>query len=98
MCGFDSHPGYQGNKMSHYLSELAFECEDYIVSGDDRGQYNGKVPAEIQKFIDLVDGDIQEFMKEYGVPTAIAKHPKHGWVILGCGQGPFIMWMENTVK
>ena len=78
-----------------YLDELTFECEKYIVSGKERAYLSGHVPAEIQKFIDLVDGDIMTFMKEYGGSTAIANHPEHGWVLLGCGQGPFIMWMEN---
>jgi hypothetical protein len=83
--------------MSHYLDKLAFECEKHIVTSDDLAKLPGPFPPEVKKFIDLVTGDMNEFMKEYGGPTAVAKHPTHGWVMLGCGQGPFIMWAENTL-
>ena len=33
-----------------------------------------------------------------GYPTGIAKDPDGGWWVLGCGQGPFIMWPSESSR
>lgn len=84
--------------MSHHLEPIAFECETHIIKKDDFYKYDGKVPLEIQKYIDLINSnDMNAFLNKYGGPTAISLHPKYGWVVLGCGQGPFIMWSEKEI-
>lgn len=47
-----------------------------------------------------LDADIEDEGIECGGPsgpTGLAKHPKHGYIILGAGQGPFVIWSEKEL-
>ena len=47
-----------------------------------------------------LDADIEEEGIDCGGPsgpTGLSKHPEHGYIIVGCGQGPFIIWSEKEL-
>jgi len=74
--------------MSHYLAEVTFELEKYGVSPEDWEEHIPNLPKEAQKIM-------REEMACPSGPTALALHPKYGYVILGSGQGPFIIWADH---
>lgn len=77
--------------------KLAFESEQYLIPSSQLTE-SPEYPDEVNKFIRLAKGNVMEFLDEYGGSTGVAKHPEHGWIMLGTGQGPFVMWMENKME
>ena len=68
--------------------ELAFELEAYLLCPT----------AWTDDIIDRFPEDLQEELRDSSIaggPIGIGEHPEHGWFCLGCGQGPFIIWMED---
>lgn len=75
--------------------ELAYKAEEYLIPASALS-VDPSYPDEINKFIRLANGgDIKAFLEEYGGLTGVARHPEYGWILLGSGQGPFIIWMES---
>jgi|GEM_PF-3074110 len=55
-------------------------------------------PYIIEPLIGIPIEALKEFVKgvEEGVPTAIARHPVHGYAaIQSSGQGPYFVWREE---
>lgn len=62
------------------LQYFAGMLEKYMISPE---KWENEVPSNIK---DQLSND--------GCPEGISHHPKYGWFILFCGQGPAIGWCE----
>jgi len=76
--------------VSHHLSKIAFEAEKHLIPLSQWRQHLPKMPEEGRAILRMeMDGP--------SGPTGLAKHPEHGYMILGSGQGPFIIWSEKEL-
>lgn len=70
--------------------QLAWECEAILKNGDDNIKAIPKEAIPIEGVM-VMNESIRE-----GVPTAMVKHPKHGYVVIcKSGQGPYVIWIER---
>ena len=76
--------------MSHYLDKIAFEAEQHLIPPNKWEEALPKLPEEGRKILE------EEMVAPSG-PTGLAKHPEYGYMILGSGQGPFIIWSEQEL-
>lgn len=76
--------------MSHHLSKIAFEAERYLILSDFWKDHIPLMPEEGRKIF-------QKEMNNPSGPTGLAKHPEYGYIIVGSGQGPFIIWSEKEL-
>jgi len=76
--------------MSHHLSKIAFGAEKYLIPRAEWECHLPKMPEEGRKIL-------EEEMAAPSGPTGLSKHPEHGYLILGSGQGPFIIWSEKEL-
>ena len=74
--------------MSHYLSEITFELEKHMINPDKWKEHLPKLPKEAREILEAE-------LKRPSGPTGLAWHPKYKYVILGSGQGPFIIWSDH---
>ncbi len=47
---------------------------------------------------DEVPEGMRQYRDEDDCPIGAGKHPDFGWFVLGCGQGPFIIWTECSIE
>lgn len=73
--------------MTHYL---AFEAEQFLIPPNEWGEHLSHLADEGREIL------AQEMERPSG-PTGLAKHPKYGYIILGAGLGPFIIWSEKEL-
>ena len=71
----------------NYKEELASELEEELISPDKwDNKLLDKIPREISD-------DIKN--ETTGGPTGIGYREDVGYFVIGCGQGPFIIWLEK---
>lgn len=83
----------------------ACDWEKYLINLENIPLESLPLPLVIQEFIILAHAEDfktnpfdSKFMAIYGGSTGIAWSPKHGWALLGTGQGPFVIWEQKSNK
>jgi len=74
-------------RVSHYLHKIAFEAESNLLPPE-TWDYLDDLPEEAKRILTEPDA---------GGPVGLAKHREYGYIVLGCGQGPFIIWSEREI-
>ena len=64
------------------------EAEHHMIPTDQWETFPGVPPEAIRI---AKEGQLQR------IPSGIACHPKHGWMVLQTGQGPYVAWSENDL-
>ncbi len=75
---------YDENKREDE-SLVSYWLEQFLITWEEIPW--DEAPREVQKFRDPSpwDGNI-----------GVGKHPTLGWIVLACGQGPFVVWTEAS--
>jgi hypothetical protein len=63
------------------------DLEDYLIDPShwhDDESWRDVMPEDIQKSIDEKEPCI-----------GLGHHPEKGWIVMCCGQGPFLAWSEK---
>lgn len=66
------------------INPIVFEYEKHMIPPEE--WFTCGAPEEAMAILER---------KDAGGPIGLSKHPVHGWAVLACGQGPFILWAEK---
>jgi hypothetical protein len=67
-----------------------FRLERDLIPSEQWPKLYKSMPKKIQETVDWINSEDFDMM-----PTGIGYNKEVGWFILGCGQGPFVIWIEN---